>query len=70
MHDENSFMETFGIGQTAVISIKIHKSLLIHRKIVIFFSGCRISYASMLVFNFESISNIIMPENFRHRGSA
>jgi hypothetical protein len=36
MHDETSFMATFGIGQHGGHKHKIHKSLLICRKILIF----------------------------------
>jgi hypothetical protein len=67
MHDENSFMATYGIGQHGGHKHKIHKSLLICRKILIFLvSGYRVLYATMLVFNSESIPNIIMHEKFRH----
>jgi hypothetical protein len=36
MHDKNSFMATFEIGQHGGHKHKIHKSLLITRKILIF----------------------------------
>jgi hypothetical protein len=46
----------------AVISIKFINPCLYTEKLSFLVSGCRISYASMLVFNFESVSNIIMHE--------
>jgi hypothetical protein len=70
MHDENSFNTTFGIGQHDGHKHKVHKSLLIHRKFSFLVSGCMISCAPKFVFNFESISNIIMPEKFRNQDSA
>jgi hypothetical protein len=71
MHDENSFMAAFGSDSTAVIiSIKFINPFSYAKKLSFLVSGCRISYATMLVFNSELISSTIMPEKFRNRGPA
>jgi hypothetical protein len=57
MHDENSFMATFEIGQRGGHKHKIHKSLLIPRKFLIFgqwmWDFIRYNVGSQLQENFQ-----------------